>query len=83
MPIQDYKVKLVICAKKYFCNNKKSNHRTFAEPLEFVDKNAIRTKRLDRYMCNIELKNSSIEAKKHLNSSHVIISNNTILRIAN
>ena len=81
LPIQKYKVKLVITVKKYFCNNPKCNHTTFAEPLNFVEKNALRTKRLDDYIKEVGLKNSSIEAKNQITNSHVEISNNTILRI--
>ena len=79
--IQKYKVKLVITVKKYFCNNPKCNHTTFAEPLDFVEKNALRTKRLDEYIKEVGLKNSSIEARNQITNSHVEISNNTILRI--
>lgn len=81
LPIQKYKVKLVITVKKYFCNNPKCNHTTFAEPLDFVEKNALRTKRLDEYIKEVGLKNSSIEARNQITNSHVEISNNTILRI--
>ncbi len=81
LPIQNYKVKLVIKVKKYFCNNHKCNHTTFAEPLDFVEKNAIRTKRLDDYINHVGLKTSSIEAEKQIKDTHVNISNNTILRI--
>ena len=81
LPIQNYKVKLIITVKKYFCNNDKCKHTTFAEPLVFVDKNAIRTIRLDEYIKNIGLKTSSLEAEKQIIDSHVKISNNTILRI--
>ena len=81
LPIQKYKVKLVITVKKYFCNNPKCNHTTFAEPLNFVEKNALRTKRLDEYIKEVGLKNSSIEARNQITNSHVEISNNTILRI--
>ncbi len=81
LPILKYKVKLVIKVKKYFCSNPKCNHTTFAEQLDFVEKNALRTKRLDEYINNIGLKNSSIEARKQITNSHVQISNNTILRI--
>ena len=81
LPIQKYKVKLLINVKKYFCNNSKCQHTTFAEPLDFVEKNALRTKRLDEYINEVGLKNSSIEAKKQITNSHVQISNNTILRI--
>ncbi len=81
LPIQKYKVKLLINVKKYFCINPECSHKTFAEPLNFVEKNALRTKRLDEYINKIGLKNSSLEAKKQINDSHVNISNNTILRI--
>ena len=81
LPIQKYKVKLVIKVKKYFCNNVKCNHRTFAEPLNFVEKNGLRTKRLNEYISEIGLKNSSIVAKEQISNSHVKISNNTILRM--
>ena len=72
---------MLINVKKYFCNNSKCQHTTFAEPLDFVEKNALRTKRLDEYINEVGLKNSSIEAKKQITNSHVQISNNTILRI--
>lgn len=81
LPIQKYKVKLVIKVKKYFCNNKKCKKTTFAEPLDFVEKNSLRTKRLDEYINKIGLSTSSIEARKQINATHVDISNNTILRI--
>lgn len=81
LPIQNYKVKWVIKVKKYFCSNNKCQHTTFAEPLDFVERNAIRTKRLDNYINNIGLKTSSVEAEKQIKETHVNISNNTILRI--
>ena len=81
LPIQNYKVKLIITVKKYFCNNDKCNHRTFAGTLEFVEKNAIRTKRLDDYINNIGLKVSSKEAEKQIKDNLVNISNNTVLRV--
>ena len=81
LPIQNYKVKLIINVKKYFCNNSKCQHTTFAEPLEFIENNAIRTKRLDNYINRIGLKTSSKDAEKQIKDTHVTISNNTILRI--
>ena len=81
LPIQNYKVKLIINVKKYFCNNTKCQHTTFAEPLEFIEDNAIRTKRLDNYINKIGLKTSSKDAERQIKDTHVNISNNTILRI--
>lgn len=76
-----HKVKLVTTVKKYFCFNEKYNRTTFAEPLNFVEDHGIRTKRLNDYIDSVGLKNSSVEAEKQIKSSHVNISNNTILRI--
>ena len=81
LPIQNYKVKLIINVKKYFCNNSKCQHTTFAEPLEFIEDNAIRTKRLDNYINKIGSKTSSKDAERQVKNTHVNISNNTILRI--
>lgn len=81
LPIQNYKVKLVIAVKKYFCNNNNCEHTTFAEVLQFVNKNATRSTRLDDYIKKVGLKTSSLDAEKQISDSHVEISNNTILRI--
>ena len=81
LSIQNYKVKLIINVKKYFCNNNKCKHTTFAEPLEFIEDNAIRTKRLDDCINKIGLKTSSKDAERQIKDTHVNISNNTILRI--
>lgn len=81
LPIQNYKVKLIINVKKYFCNNSKCQHTTFAEPLEFIEDNAIRTKRLDNYINKIGLRTSSKDAERQVKDTYVNISNNTILRI--
>jgi transposase len=81
LPIQKYKVKLIIKVRKYFCLNDKCNHKTFAEPLDFVGQNEIRTERLNKYIRDIGIRNSSMEAERQIKNSHVNISNNTILRI--
>ena len=81
LPIQSYKVKLIINVKKYFCNNSKCQHTTFAEPLKFIENNAIRTKRLDNYINKIGLRTSSKDAERQVKDTYVNISNNTILRI--
>jgi transposase len=81
LPIQNYQVKLVIDVPKYFCRNEKCSHKTFAYPLHFAAKNALRTRQLDDYIYQIGLKNSSTQARNQVSLSHVSISNNTILRI--
>lgn len=44
LPIQNYKVKLIITVKKYFCNNDECNYKTFVESLEFVEKECNKNK---------------------------------------
>lgn len=81
LPIQNYQVKLVITVPKYFCCNDECPHKTFAYSFDFIEKNSIRTKRLNDYIYQVALKNSSLDAKKQISSSHVQVSNNTVLRI--
>lgn len=81
LPIQNYQVKLIINIPKYFCKNENCSHKTFAYPLHFVEKNAIRTNRLNDYIYQVALKNSSLDAKEQISESHVTISNNTVIRI--
>ena len=50
----------------------------FAEPHDFVDKNAPRIKKLDEYINKLGLTTSSIEARKQINATHVDILNNII-----
>lgn len=81
LPIQNYQVKLILTIPKYFCKNEKCSHKTFAYPISFARRNSLRTERLDHYIYQVGLKNSSLDAKVQVSSSHVVISNNTILRI--
>ncbi len=80
-PIQDYQVKLVITVPKFFYINKTCFYRTFAYPILFATANLLRTKQLDDYIYQVEMKSSSLEAEKQISDSYVFISNNTILRV--
>lgn len=81
LPIQNYQVKLVITVPKFFCTNEICCHKTFAYPIPFAPANSLRTKRLDDYIYQVGMKNSSLEAEKQISGSYVSVSNNTILRI--
>lgn len=61
LPIQNYQVKLVLTIPKYFCKNESCNHKTFAYPILFAQNNSLRTIRLDDYIYQIGLKNSSLD----------------------
>ena len=81
LPIQDYQVRLVITVPKFFCADETCHHKTFAYPIPFAAANSLRTKRLDDYIFQVGMKSSSLEAEGQVSSSHVPVSNNTILRI--
>ena len=81
LPIAQYKVKLVIEVKKYICGNPECSHKRFAEQLPFAAERAKRTSRLDKYIMEMGLKNSSVEAAKIIRKTHADISNQTVLRV--
>lgn len=81
LPIQNYQVRLVITVPKFFCTDGTCRHKTFAYPIPFAAANSLRTKRLDDYIFQVGMKSSSLEAERQVSSSHVPVSNNTILRI--
>ncbi|SFR71125.1 hypothetical protein SAMN05661086_01192 [Anaeromicropila populeti] len=74
-------MKLVITVPKYFCCNRDCPHKTFAYAFDFIETNSIHTKRLNDYIYQLALKNSSINAKNQISFSHVPVSANTVLRI--
>jgi len=81
LPIAQYKVKLIIEVNKYMCINPKCTHKRFAEVLPFASEHSKRTARLDEYIREIGLKNSSVEAAKLIGKTHADISNQTVLRV--
>lgn len=81
LPIAQYKVKIVIEVKKYTCVNPKCHRKRFAEELPFAAERSKRTERLDEYIREIGLKNSSVEAGEIIRKTHADISNKTIIRI--
>lgn len=81
LSIQQYEVKLVVTVNKYFCNNEKCEHKTFAEKFDFVKEKAVRTKRLDEYIERIGVRNSSMDTVRDLKDNFINVSLNTVLRI--
>ena len=81
LPIAQYKVKVVIEVKKYICGNSDCGHKRFAEQLPFAGERSKRTYRLEEYIREIGLKNSSVEAEKLIRKTHAEISGKTILRL--
>lgn len=81
LPIAQYKVKLIVEVRKYTCENTGCRHKRFAEVMPFAQGNSKRTERLDEYIREIGLKNSSVEAAHIICQTHADISSKTILRV--
>jgi len=81
LPIQNCAVKLLLIVKKFFCNNPNCNHKTFGQRFEFVTPKAVRTKRLDKYINKIGLRDNSMDTVRNLKDAGIIVSSNTVLRI--
>jgi transposase len=69
LPIQGWKVKLIVRNKKYFCVNPECSQRTFAEPLSFCEPDARKTKRLQAEILRVSLTQSSVSAAEYLRRS--------------
>lgn len=80
LAIQEYQVQLMIKCNKYFCKNEDCTHKTFSEKLDFIEPNAVRTKRVDSLISSTALNNSSLNAKKQLKETNINVSKDTILR---
>lgn len=78
LPIQGKKVKLLIKKRKFFCINAECSHKTFAEPFEFFEGKASRTKRLQEEILRVALTQSSVSASKYLRSSVADVGKSTI-----
>lgn len=81
LPIQNNEVKLELITRKFFCDNYKCEHKTFGERFDFVEPKAVRTKRLDNYINNIGLRDTSMDAVRTLKDSGIKVSSNTVLRL--
>jgi len=71
----------LLIVKKFFCNNPNCNHKTFGQRFEFVTPKAVRTKRLDKYINKIGLRDNSMDTVRNLKDAGIIVSSNTVLRI--
>ena len=81
LPIQGNKVKLVIHNKKYFCENKDCEHKTFAEAFSFFEPKATKTKRLQEEILRVSLTQSSLSAERYLRNSIADVGKSTICNL--
>ena len=81
LPIQEYKVVLVLNVREYFCDNKECPQKIFAEKYDFLCSTGTRTQRLDDYLLNTALDSSAIGTERLVREKIADVSNDSILRI--
>jgi transposase len=81
LPIQGKKVKLVLNNRKFFCENKKCSHKTFAEPFGFYRPKATKTNRLQDMILEISISQSSIAASMYLRKHVAQVGKSTICNL--
>ena len=81
LPIQDKKVEVVICNRKYFCVNPDCGHKTFAETFECLPKMGRRSRRLTEAIMETATNLSSVAASKTLKQRTADIGKSTICRL--
>jgi transposase len=81
LPIQGKKVKLALNNRKFFCENEKCSHKTFAEPFDFYRPKATKTNRLQDMILEISVSQSSIAASKYLQKHVTQVGKSTICNL--
>ena len=81
LPIQEYKVILVLNVREYFCDNEKCPQKIFAEKYDFLCSTGTRTQRLDDYLLKTALDSSAIGTERLVREKIADVSNDSILRI--
>lgn len=81
LPIQGYKVIIILLNKKYFCKNLECNHTTFAETFSFIKHKAKKTIRLDDEIVKIATNVSSVAASKILRNQIADVGKSTICNL--
>lgn len=81
LPIQGYKVMIVLTNKKFLCKNPDCSHTTFAETFSFIKNKAKMTNRLENEIVSIATSVSSITASKILKNQIADIGKSTICNL--
>ena len=81
LPIQDYKVYLIITVRTFFCKNEECETKTFSETFDFVKSRSRMTNRLEDKIINTSKEMSARKSKKIVNEGLANISDDTILRM--
>jgi transposase len=81
LPIQGKKTIIILNNRKYFCENEKCNHKTFAEKFTFYKPKATKTNRLLDEIVEVSLMQSSISASNYLKKNVVAVGKSTICNL--
>ena len=81
LPIQGYKVNILLDNRKMFCLNPECKYTTFAERFYFIENKAKKTKRLEDEIIDLSLNCSSIAASQILKGSIANVSKSTICQL--
>ena len=81
LPIQGYKVLIILTNRKMFCKNPECIHTTFAERFDFIGNKAKKTKRLEEEIIRLSLNCSSIAAALILKDNTVEVGKSTICQL--
>lgn len=78
LPMQGKKVYVRITNRKYFCDNRKCPHTTFAESFSFLKPKAKKSERLINEIMKVSLEVSSVSASRMLRDGVADVSKSTI-----
>ena len=78
LPVQGKKVIVILWNRKMFCDNPNCNHKTFAEPFDFLEHKAKKTIRLKNEIIKVALTQSSMSAAEYLEGSVAKVRKSTI-----
>lgn len=81
LPIQGYKVMIILNNRKMFCNNSNCSKKTFAETFNFIAPNAKKSNRLQSEIINISMNVSSLAAAQIIKNKIAIVGKSTICNL--
>ncbi|MGL4946401.1 MAG: transposase family protein [Cetobacterium sp.] len=81
LPIQDKKVVIVIKNKKFICENQECSKKTFSESFNCIEFKSKKSKRLVKYIVDLSMRVSSIDASSILRKNVVNVGKSTIYNI--
>ncbi len=81
LPIQGYKVIIVLTNRKFFCKNTDCNHTTFIETFSLIKHKAKKTNRLEDEIVRLATNVSSVAASKMLKKQIANVGKSTICNL--